>query len=231
MLSKKGAPLSPPAQITYLIFLGGGWRGGLGGKGGNTFCVPAFLVATRTRGTFSLPTIFLELEELAACIKRDSTTIASRGNRQDTKRNAVAKQSEAMACSDWPDCAFIACLRAWTRPPCEPASKCKQCVNEWSATKWSGMREHSVCYHFWKTALVEPGEMKGAEAVRSTAGASGNKQPLLFSLNRLSFEGWWCKLIINICWMDNWNADCLDDWIETQMYSNEVKFIQLIKCL
>ena len=24
--------------------------------------------------------------------------------------------------------------------------QCKQCVNEWSGTKWSWMREHSVCY-------------------------------------------------------------------------------------
>ena len=37
------------------------------------------------------------------------------------------------------------------------------------------MSEHSVCYLFWKTALVEWEAHERAEAVRSTAGANDNE--------------------------------------------------------
>ena len=45
---------------------------------------------------------------------------------------------------------------------CELTSKCKQSAKEWSATKWSGMSELSVCYLFgrsvsWNTRNVESG--------------------------------------------------------------------------
>ena len=73
------------------------------------------------------------------------------GNRQMQKAEGPRSGTVAFAA----DCAFIALLRAWTKAcvllllcaaTCEPASKCKQCVNEWSVTKWSWMSEHSVCY-------------------------------------------------------------------------------------
>ena len=182
MLSKKGAPLSPPAWITFFIFLGGGWRGGLGGKGGNTFCVPAFLVASRTRGIFILPFHYLELEELAACNKishttatrnvywsfnfcgwRESCPSSTIGPRAETGRtqSGTLQRNEVKLMRAATGLTVLALKRALLTcaATCEPAGKCKQCVNEWSAMKWSWMREHSVCYLFWKMALLEPGEM------------------------------------------------------------------------
>ena len=57
-VEQKGAPLPPKSgSITFLIFYEGG-KGGCpaaGGKG-ERFCVPAFLVATRTRGTYIFTT-------------------------------------------------------------------------------------------------------------------------------------------------------------------------------
>ena len=67
------------------------------------------------------------------------------GNRQPTKRSATAKQMhEATGLT------VLALLLALLsqRPTCEPASICKQSGNEWSGTKYSGMREQSVCYLF-----------------------------------------------------------------------------------
>ena len=93
--------------------------------------MPAFLVASRTRGTFSLPTIFLELEELAACIKRDLATHrppAETGRTQSgtLQRNEVKLMRGATGLT------VLALKRALLlrAATCELASKCKQCVNE-----------------------------------------------------------------------------------------------------
>ena len=52
---------------------------------------------------------------------------ASRGNRQDTKRSATAKQMHVAT-----GLTVLALKRALLLllATCEPASKCKQCVNE-----------------------------------------------------------------------------------------------------
>ena len=62
------------------------------------------------------------------------------GNRQPTKRSATAKQMHAA--TGLTVLALLAC-ELGQRPTCEPASKCKQCVNEgteWSEKKGAGMR-------------------------------------------------------------------------------------------
>ena len=127
------------------------------GEGGKPFACPLVLVAILADGIFLFTLIFCARLAFGGLCKKSAycnrlgdlyfqnkvmrmkvfkpftRNLPACGNRQDTKRNATAKRSEADAWSDWPDCACIKkralLLCAAT---CELTSKCKQSAKEWS---------------------------------------------------------------------------------------------------
>ena len=114
-------PPVPPKLGLHSLFFWEGVRGVLRGERGNTFCVPAFLVASLINGTGGV--------QPASLYKR----IASRGNRQDTKRSATAKQMhEATGLT------VLALLLALLsqRLPCELSSSMQ--------TVWERMKRNEV---------------------------------------------------------------------------------------
>ena len=122
------------------------------GERGKTFCVPACFSCDLNSRHFHFHDRYLELDAFGGLYKNITHTTATTnvywcfnfflrmkgvtpciqdwptfGNRQDTKRSATAKQMhEATGLT------VLALKRALLpcAATCEPASKCKQCVNE-----------------------------------------------------------------------------------------------------
>lgn len=80
---------------------------------------------------------------------------------------------------------------------CELAGKCKQSAKEWSATKWSGMSELSVCYIFERWHLWNQEKCSERKRYEVRLKRTAFYRPFLFFMLDWLYEDWTCSTLCN----------------------------------